>query len=83
MWVRMRVSWVSVVEFVNANGGNVSGCLRDIKNFLKNGKLEQVVAICKSCTPNALGDLTLTLKNLSGTIFGTIYHKVLTEDGYG
>ncbi|GJZ60591.1 reverse transcriptase zinc-binding domain-containing protein [Tanacetum coccineum] len=39
--------------------------LRDIKNYLKNGKLEQVIAIIKSCTPNALGDLSITLKNLS------------------
>ncbi|PWA55666.1 RNA recognition motif domain, Nucleotide-binding alpha-beta plait domain protein [Artemisia annua] len=31
----------------------------DIKNFLKNWKLDQVVAIIKSCTPNALGDLTV------------------------
>nr|GEZ57663.1 hypothetical protein [Tanacetum cinerariifolium] len=53
-------AWVSVTEYVNANGGIVSGYLGDIKNFLKNGKLEQVVAIIKSCTPNALGDLTVT-----------------------
>ncbi|PWA96079.1 hypothetical protein CTI12_AA043220 [Artemisia annua] len=55
----------------------------DINHFIKNKKLEQVVAICKSCNPNALGDLTLTLKDLSGTISGTIHHKVLTEGGYG
>ncbi|GJQ94082.1 hypothetical protein Tco_0005221 [Tanacetum coccineum] len=61
-------SWVSAIEFVNASGGGiVNGCLRDIENYL-NGKLEQVVAIIKSCTPNALGDLTVTLKDLSDTI---------------
>ncbi|GJY23802.1 pentatricopeptide repeat-containing protein [Tanacetum coccineum] len=58
---------VSVTEYVNANGGIVRGCLGDIKNFLKNGKLEQVVAIIKSCTLNALGDLTVTVKDLSGS----------------
>nr|GEW65049.1 hypothetical protein [Tanacetum cinerariifolium] len=59
-------SWVSAVDFVNANGGGiVNGCLGDIENYLKNGKLEQVVAIIKSCTPNAIGDLTVTLKDLS------------------
>ncbi|GJX45640.1 hypothetical protein Tco_0262316 [Tanacetum coccineum] len=31
----------------------------DIKNFFKNEKLEQVVAIIKSCTSNALSDLTV------------------------
>ncbi|GJR05533.1 ribonuclease H-like domain-containing protein [Tanacetum coccineum] len=59
-------SWVSAIEFVNANGRRiVDGCLGDIENYLKNGKLEQVVTIIKSCTPNALGDLTVTLKDFS------------------
>ncbi|GKD63918.1 hypothetical protein Tco_1306026 [Tanacetum coccineum] len=59
-------SWVSA-DYVNANDDTVSGCLGDIKNFLKNGKHEQVVAIIKSCTLNALGDLTVTMKDLSGS----------------
>ncbi|GJR76293.1 hypothetical protein Tco_0088658 [Tanacetum coccineum] len=58
-------SWVSAIQYVNANGGIVSGCLGDIKNFLKNAKLDQVVAIVKSCTPNVLDNLTVTLKDLS------------------
>ncbi|GJZ73322.1 ribonuclease H-like domain-containing protein [Tanacetum coccineum] len=57
-------SWVGATEYVKANGGIVSGCLGDIKTFLKNGKLEQVVAIIKSCSPNALGDLKVTIKDL-------------------
>ncbi|GJZ49685.1 hypothetical protein Tco_0603875 [Tanacetum coccineum] len=75
-------SWVSATEYVNANGDIVIGCLGDIKNFLKNGKLEQVVAIIKSCTPNALGDLILTMKDLSGTISDAIHHKFINEGGY-
>ncbi|GKF09272.1 GPCR kinase [Tanacetum coccineum] len=76
-------SWVSTTDYVNANGGIVSGCLGDIKNFLNNGKLDQVVAIVKSCSPNVIGDLTVTMKDLSGTIPGTIHHKVIGEGGYG
>ncbi|GKA42546.1 GPCR kinase [Tanacetum coccineum] len=60
----------------------VTGCLGDIKNFLKNRKLDQVVAIVKSCSLNALGDLTVTMKDLSGTIPGTISYKVINEGGY-
>ncbi|GJX02945.1 hypothetical protein Tco_0188861 [Tanacetum coccineum] len=56
--------WVSVTNYVNAFGGTVTGCLGDIDNFLKKGKLEQVVAIVKSCSSNALGDLNVTLKDL-------------------
>ncbi|GJU57954.1 GPCR kinase [Tanacetum coccineum] len=37
----------------------------------------------KSCSRNALGDLTVTMKDLSGTIPGTIHHKVIGEGGYG
>ncbi|GJW16296.1 ribonuclease H-like domain-containing protein [Tanacetum coccineum] len=75
--------WVGATEYVKANGGIVSGCLGDIKTFLKNGKLEQVVAIIKSCSPNALGDLKVTVKDLSGTLAGSIHYKVINEGGYG
>ncbi|GKC58670.1 hypothetical protein Tco_1086268 [Tanacetum coccineum] len=60
-----RGSWVSATDYVNANGGIVSGCLGDIKNFLNNGKLDKVVAIIKSCSPNVIDDLTVTMKDLS------------------
>nr|GFD30793.1 hypothetical protein [Tanacetum cinerariifolium] len=55
-------SWVSATDYMNANGGTVSVCLRDNKNFLNNGKLDQVVAIVKSCSPNVIDDLTVTMK---------------------
>ncbi|GJS81640.1 transposase, MuDR, MULE transposase domain protein, partial [Tanacetum coccineum] len=45
-------------------------------------KLKQVVAIVKSCSLNALGDLNVTLKDLSGTIPGTIHYKVLDVSSY-
>ncbi|GKB45787.1 acyl-CoA N-acyltransferases superfamily protein [Tanacetum coccineum] len=57
-------------------------CFGDMKTFCKNEKLEKVVAVIKSCTPNALGELTVTLKDPFYTISGTIYHKVLTDGGY-
>ncbi|GJX21193.1 hypothetical protein Tco_0223870 [Tanacetum coccineum] len=76
-------AWVSATNYVNAFGSTVTGCLGDIDNFLKKGKLEQVVAIVKSCSPNMLGDLNVTLKDLSGTIPGTIHYKVLDVGSYG
>ncbi|GKD10721.1 AAA+ ATPase domain-containing protein [Tanacetum coccineum] len=36
-----------------------------------------------SCSPNAIGDLTVTMKDLSGTIPGTIHYKVISDGGYG
>ncbi|GKE48771.1 hypothetical protein Tco_1480029 [Tanacetum coccineum] len=41
-------AWVSATNYVNAFGATVTRCLGDIDNFLKKGKLEQVVAIVKS-----------------------------------
>ncbi|GJY76649.1 zf-CCHC domain-containing protein [Tanacetum coccineum] len=76
-------AWVSATNYIIANGGNVTGCLGDIEKFLKKGKLDQVVAIVKSCSPTVLGDLTVTMKDLSGTIPGTVHHKVTGEGGYG
>ncbi|GJZ89688.1 hypothetical protein Tco_0661470 [Tanacetum coccineum] len=76
-------SWVTATDYVHATSGIKTGCFGDIKNFLKNEKLEQVVAIVKSCSLNAIGDLTVTMKDLSRTIPGTIHHKVIGDRGYG
>nr|GEU54156.1 hypothetical protein [Tanacetum cinerariifolium] len=73
----------SATDYVNANGGIVGGCLGDIKKFLNKRKLDQVVAIVKSCSPNVIGYLTVTMKDLSGTIPETIHYKVIGEGGYG
>ncbi|GJV59951.1 zf-CCHC domain-containing protein [Tanacetum coccineum] len=75
-------AWVNATNYVNANGDTVTGCLRDIKNFLKNRKIDQVVAIVRSCSPNAISDLTVTMKDLSGIIPGTIHYKVIGDGGY-
>nr|GEW17687.1 hypothetical protein [Tanacetum cinerariifolium] len=75
-------SRVSATKYMNTNGGTITRCLRDIKTFLKNKKLDQVVAIVKSCSLNMLGYLTVTIKDLPGTILETIHHKVIGEGGY-
>ncbi|GKE17243.1 hypothetical protein Tco_1424820 [Tanacetum coccineum] len=77
-----RAPWLSAIDYVNVDGGIMTGYFRDVKKFIKNGKLEKVVAVIKYCTPNTLGDLTVTLKDLSGIISGTIHYKVLTEERF-
>ncbi|GJV77619.1 hypothetical protein Tco_1509203 [Tanacetum coccineum] len=78
----MCAPWISVIDYVSVDGGIMIGCFGDVKKFLKNVKLEKVVAVIKSCTPNALGDLTVTLKDLSGKISSTIHYKVFTEERF-
>nr|GEV85326.1 hypothetical protein [Tanacetum cinerariifolium] len=70
-------------EWISATCGNVTGCLGDINNFLKIRKLDQVVAIIKSCSSNVIDDLTVTMKDLSSTIPETIHYKVIGDGGYG
>ncbi|GJV06538.1 transposase, MuDR, MULE transposase domain protein [Tanacetum coccineum] len=72
-----------VLELRVSISGTVSGCLADIDNNLKKEKLDQVVAIIKSCSPNGYGDLTVNMKDLSGIIPGTVHYKVIDEGGYG
>ncbi|GJZ80426.1 hypothetical protein Tco_0645420 [Tanacetum coccineum] len=79
---KMLKEKVSATNYVTATGGTVTGCLGDIKNFLKKGKLDEVVAIVKSCSPNDIGDLNVTMKDLSVTIPGTIHHKIIGDGGY-
>ncbi|GKA31008.1 hypothetical protein Tco_0717313 [Tanacetum coccineum] len=76
-------AWISATNYVLSTGGTVTGCLGDINNFLEKGKLKQVVAIVKSCSPNCLGDLNVTMKDLSGTVRGTVHHKLLDVGTYG
>ncbi|GJV51677.1 transposase, MuDR, MULE transposase domain protein [Tanacetum coccineum] len=59
-------AWISATNYVLSTGGTVTGCLGDINNFLEKRKLKQVVAIVKSCSPNCLGDINVTMKDLSG-----------------
>nr|GFC33923.1 GPCR kinase [Tanacetum cinerariifolium] len=75
-------TWVSATNYVNTFDGTVTECLGDVDNILKNRKLKQVVGIAKFYSPNMFGDLNMTLKDLPGTIPGTIHHKVIGNGGY-
>nr|GEY61396.1 hypothetical protein [Tanacetum cinerariifolium] len=76
-------AWISATNYVISTGGTLTECLWDINNFLKKRKLDQVVAIVKSCSPNYFGDLNVTMKDLSCTVRGTVYYKFLDVGSYG
>ncbi|GKC60556.1 reverse transcriptase domain-containing protein [Tanacetum coccineum] len=78
-----RGPWLRAVVYLHGEGVMASDCLGDMKKYCKNGKLEIVVAVVMTCTPNALGDMTVTLKDPTGIMGGTIHYKVFKkEDGY-
>ncbi|GKC84603.1 reverse transcriptase domain-containing protein [Tanacetum coccineum] len=75
--------WLGAVVYLHDEEVMAYGCLGDMKKYCNNGKLDLVVGVIMSCKPNALGDLTVTLKDPSGTMGGTINYKVFNdENGY-
>nr|GEU56629.1 hypothetical protein [Tanacetum cinerariifolium] len=55
----LNVARGSVVEFVNANLGIISGCLGDIKNYFNIRKLDQVVSIINSNFKRSIRNLIM------------------------
>ncbi|CAK7349588.1 unnamed protein product [Dovyalis caffra] len=84
-----RYPWLSAIDFVRRQGLLVDGDgaigipLSVIKRWASFDKVAQVVAIVKSCRPNGLGDMMVTLKDPTGTIDASIHHKVLAEGDFG
>ncbi|XP_010533972.1 PREDICTED: uncharacterized protein LOC104809628 isoform X2 [Tarenaya hassleriana] len=78
-----RDPWISCVDYIRSEvaiGTPVS--------VIKSGfgtwdKVNQVVAIVKTCTPNGLGDLMMTLKDPTGTIDASVHRKVVAESEFG
>ncbi|CAD5314962.1 unnamed protein product [Arabidopsis thaliana] len=82
--------WVSTVDYIRSegllsNGGNAIGTpVSEIKRRCDSwGKVDQVVAIVKTCTPNGLGDVMVTLKDPTGTIDASVHRKVISESEFG
>ncbi|GKB45539.1 reverse transcriptase domain-containing protein, partial [Tanacetum coccineum] len=75
--------WLQAIVYLYGEGLSVSGCLGDMKKFYIKGKLELVVGVFKSCTPNSLGDITVTLKDPTGTMGGMIHYKVFQDEKNG
>ncbi|CAH8355866.1 unnamed protein product [Eruca vesicaria subsp. sativa] len=82
--------WLSAVDYIRrqgllSKGGNAIGTpLSEIKSVCCSwGKVDQVVAIVKTCTPNGLGDIMVTLKDPTGTIDASVHRKVISESEFG
>ncbi|GJY17336.1 hypothetical protein Tco_0388827 [Tanacetum coccineum] len=73
-------SWLSAIVYLHGEGVMPSGCLSDMKKYCINGKLEIVVGVVISCTPNALGDRIVTLKDPTCIMGGTIHYKVFKNE---
>lgn len=76
--------WLTALHFLQTTTDVVipTTPLSRVDNTLPDGIVNQVVAIINSCTPNGLGDMTVTLKDPTGIRDGTIHRKVLTESEF-
>ncbi|KAL3639435.1 hypothetical protein CASFOL_017342 [Castilleja foliolosa] len=76
--------WISALQFLGSKDGVIKSTpVSSIKKCLNGDKVVQVVAVIKSCTPNGLGGLIVSLKDPTGTVGGSIHHKVLSESECG
>nr|GEZ80088.1 hypothetical protein [Tanacetum cinerariifolium] len=79
----MQGPWLQAIVYLHGEWVIVSGCLGDMKIHCIKGKLELVVRVVKSCTPNSLGDMTVTLKDPTCTMGGTIHYKLFKNEDDG
>ncbi|KAK9169020.1 hypothetical protein Syun_001160 [Stephania yunnanensis] len=71
--------WLCAMEFVGRIGGFANSPLNSIKgSSMSTDRLDQVVAVVKSCAPNGFGDLIVTLKDPTGTVGANIHRNVVT-----
>ncbi|KAK4735849.1 hypothetical protein R3W88_010110 [Solanum pinnatisectum] len=76
--------WLCALEFVGAENGKIPCTpLSSVNKCLEAVRVDQVVAVVKSCTQNGLGGLMVTLKDPTGSIGASIHHKVLGESQHG
>ncbi|KAI4351028.1 hypothetical protein L6164_005417 [Bauhinia variegata] len=82
-------AWLCALDFLRRGGmivdyeGEAFGTpLSSIKEHLNVERVGQVVAVIKSCIPNGLGGLMLTLKDPTSTIGASVHHKVFTKEEF-
>lgn len=75
--------WLSALNFLghchasSVSIASIKNCGSDFERFL------QVSGIVKSCTPNGLGDLFITLKDPTGTIDASVHRTVIESRKLG
>ncbi|XP_071718713.1 uncharacterized protein [Rutidosis leptorrhynchoides] len=68
--------WLDAMEFAYPYGGrsDIASILRQ-RRFLPADQV--VIVVVKTCVKNSVGDLSITLKDTTGTIRGTDYNKII------
>ncbi|KAK2385681.1 nuclear localized protein [Trifolium repens] len=71
------------VQFLSSSQASITHLSSIKKHVNGEGRVPAIVAVIKSCTPNGFGDMTVTLKDPTGTIGASIHRKVFTKVEFG
>ncbi|GKE40897.1 hypothetical protein Tco_1464302, partial [Tanacetum coccineum] len=79
----MRASWLRVLDYVNEDGGIMTGCFGDVKKFLlRMGNFRKLLQLSSVVLQMRWAISQLHSKTFSGTISDTIHYKVLLEERF-
>lgn len=78
-----RNPWVFALDILRGDGGVEFTPLSTVKQCGGGVRIDKVVAIVKSCKPNGLGDMMVTLKDPTDTVDASVHKKVLTTGERG
>ncbi|KAK4765919.1 hypothetical protein SAY87_007561 [Trapa incisa] len=83
------IPWVYAVDFVRreglvcGEGAAIGTPVCAIRNGLLTDRVALMVAVIKSCNPNGLDGLMVTLKDPTGSIGASIHSRVLSHGSFG
>ncbi|MQL72743.1 hypothetical protein Taro_005147, partial [Colocasia esculenta] len=76
--------WLCALDFLGGSGdASLPHPISSVKSLGSASRVPKLMGIVKSCKPNGLGDLFVTLKDPTGTIGASVHRKVLTEGNLG
>ncbi|XP_057515041.1 uncharacterized protein LOC130796693 isoform X2 [Amaranthus tricolor] len=78
-----RNPWLFALDFLRRQSVLNTTPLSAINKYANAERFDKVVAIVKSCTPNGLGDMIVTLKDPSDTIGASVHGKVFSVGDFG
>ncbi|KAH9318615.1 hypothetical protein KI387_020384 [Taxus chinensis] len=79
--------WLCAMDYLHRENSEENLSSNSTLDFIKKrgniDRIPQVLGIIKTCVPNKLGSMFVTLKDPTGTIGGNIHYKVMEESQIG
>nr|KYP67448.1 Uncharacterized protein C17orf53 isogeny [Cajanus cajan] len=78
--------WLCALQYVRSQGlvgGDDVAHGTPLSSINNTERVPLVVVLVKSCTPNGFGDMTITVKDPTGTVGASVHRKVLAHAEFG